>query len=135
MTLRSRGFHPRIGPLQPAFDRLAEIARLEADWDAYDGLPPTRLAVAAAGQLIIAAAERLGDEVREAVAPYAITPFSNGGVQVTWRRQAGELQVDVGPGGSLGYLRIHRDGQQRTASEAEGVSFPDIIGAIEHFLR
>ena len=134
-TAPSPGFGPQIGLLRPAFDRLAEIARLEEDWDTYDGLPPTRLAVASAGQLIIAVAERLGDDVGEAVAPYSVMPFPDGGVQVTWRWPADELQVDVGPGGSFGYLRIDRDGGQRTASEAEGIPFPDIIGAIERFLR
>jgi hypothetical protein len=131
----ARGFRPEIRLLRPAFDRLAEIAKLEEDWDTYDGLPPTCLAVASAGQLIIAAAERLGDDVGEAVAPYGVMPFPDGGVQVTWRRAAGELQVDVGPHGSFGYLRIDREDGERTASEAESVSFPDIVGAIEHFLR
>ncbi len=134
-TKPAPGFGPQIGLLRPAFDRLAEIARLEQDWDTYDGLPPTRLAVASAGQLIIAVAERLADEVGEAIAPYAVMPFPDGGVQVTWRRSAGELQVDVGPGGSFGYLRIDREGGQRNASEAEGLPFPEVIDTIERFLR
>lgn len=126
---------PRIGLLRPAFDRLVEIAKLEEDWDTYGGLPPTPSAVASAGQLVIAVADRLGADIGDAVVPYSVMPFPDGGVQVTWHRPPDELQVDVGPSGDFGYLRVDRKGDARRASEADNVPFSDIIVALAQFLR
>ena len=124
-----------IGRLRPAFDRLAEIARLEDDWDTYGGAPPTAIAVGAAGQLIIAVAAESGNGAGEAVVPYSVMPIPNGGVQVAWHRASDELQIDIGPDGEFGYLRIEYEGGERRASEADGITFTDTIEAIEHFLR
>jgi hypothetical protein len=124
-----------IGRLRPVFDRLAEIAQLNEDWDTYGGAPPTAIAVGAVGQLIIAVAENLVNGAAEEAVPYSVMPIPNGGVQVAWHRASDELQIDIGPGGEFGYLRIEYEGGERRASEADGITFTDTIEAIEHFLR
>lgn len=126
---------PWIGPLRPAFDRLVEIAKLGEDWDTYGGIPPTSVAIASTSQLILAVADRLAYDVAEAVAPYSVMPFPDGGVQVTWRRTSSELQIDVSPTGDLGYLRIDGEGEARKTFEADSVPLVKVMATIEQFLR
>lgn len=117
-----------------AFRRLAELSRLEEDWDTYGGLPPTRTAIEAAKHLLSEAASRISMTGR-VVHPNAVMPFPNGGVQVIWERNADELQVDVGPTGDLGYLWIKRGTGRREAVEAEVAPTADILALVDQFLR
>ena len=115
--------------------RLAELSRLEEDWDSYGGLPPTPEALRAAKRLLTRILPRNGLVPGRGADPGAVLPFPNGGVQIVWERNADELQVDVGPTGDLGYLWIRRAGGERESVEAEPVTDEAILTLIDQFLN
>ena len=118
----------------PVLRRLAEVARLEEDWDSYGGLPPTPDAIRAARRLLTRLLPQNGSTPGHGVGPNAVLPFPNGGVQLIWERDADELQVDVGPSGDFGYLWVRRDGGARESSEAESVTEEAILSLVGQFL-
>ena len=136
--LRSR--KPRGSPdptaansLQPAFQRLDELARLQPDWDSYGGDPPTPAAVDRARDLLSAVAGSFGEAVGDRALPYVIVPLAVSGVQVEWRRPTLEIEVEIGPEGQVGYLLIEHDNGERTFAEADNVPWSralELIGRV-----
>jgi hypothetical protein len=108
--------------VQPALDRLAQLAQLGPDWDSYGGVPPSAEAIATARQLVLGAGELLADTVGQRALPYAVAPLADGCVQLTWRGRFDEIEVEIGPRDSIGYLLIRRQGDDETFDEGERVS-------------
>ena len=111
------------------FGRLDELSALQEDWDSYGALPPTARAIGVASRLIVEATAHVGD------VPSAVMPFPNGGLQVIWERGRDELQVDVGPDGSFGYLTVHRGDGEPAMTEADGLSLSDILALVQQLPR
>jgi hypothetical protein len=115
--------------LRALFERLDELSALRQDWDSYGGLPPTARAIGAASRLIVEATTR-GDEV-----PAEVMPFPDGGLHVIWEQGQTELQIDVGPSGTLGYLVIHQTDGSRTMTEGEGISLAEALALVAQLPR
>jgi hypothetical protein len=109
---------------------LEEIGSLHANWDSYGAPSITKSAIKAAkgllNTLVNAQAQRLGDAVR----PYSLVPLASGGIQLTWRSlRTGELEVEVGPDGQLGYLLVPPEGLQM-AVEQDDVSPKTVVALV-----
>lgn len=116
--------------LRPARERLAQISRLEADWDSYGSEPPSTTAVSRAITLLESVEESLAGLLGEQIRPYAIAPVADGGVQLEWRGGDRALEVEVGPDGDFGYLSIVEDGDARSFQEEDHVSTSQIVELI-----
>ncbi len=120
---------PRSVDLMPVLDRLIYLAGVPPDWDGEGGEEPTRMAVATAAKLVIGTVQQLQERVGERALPYVLVPLSDGGIQVEWRTGALDLEVEVGPKGELGYLRVDHRGP--TSYEAgEALSFGEALRLI-----
>jgi hypothetical protein len=69
--------------------RLTSFARLEANWDGYDGKPISSLAITAVRRFI----EAVKPEYTELV------PCSDGGVQIEWHVNGVDVEIIFGPDG------------------------------------
>jgi hypothetical protein len=119
--------------VQPSLDRLAQLAKLDQDWDSYGGVPPSAQAIDKARQVMLAVAKRFADEVGERARPYGVAPLADGCVQLTWRGPVDELEVEIGPRDSIGYLMIKGRGNTETFEEGEGISTSetlDLVGRV-----
>jgi hypothetical protein len=120
--------------VRPALDRLAEFSRLESDWDSYGGSPPSAAAIAAASRLVLAVAEHLVDVVSDRARPYAAAHLADGSVQITWRGPVDELEVEIGPGESIGYLLITERGSNERYEDREDVLPAEILKLVARVL-
>jgi len=104
-VLASRGV--REAQLAPAHSRLMEIARQTLAWSVEGGCDPTTGAAAAtAAGLLNQVSMRLGGMTDPA--PWTSSPLMDGGLQLEWKATREEIEVEVGPDGSLSYLLIER---------------------------
>ena len=124
-----------LGPaLQPTFDRLKELADLPPDWDSYGGLPPSPAAIAMARRVaegVVGALARVG---REDAVPGAVSPLADGGVQLAWHGAGRLVEIDIDPGGRLGYLHREGAGVDARYEEGDDVSWSEMIGLVRHVL-
>lgn len=111
---------------QDAMERLAYLETLPADWDAEGASAPSPRAIATGHDFLIRAAWSLGglvSEHPERLRPFAVVPLADGGVQIEWRTPEGnDLEVQIGPDGTFGYLLIEQRDEGRVFREDEGVS-------------
>lgn len=117
--------------LLPAFDRIAEMAKLPANWDREDADPPTGSAVGAAAYLIEAVAEALHRLRGERVAPETSSPIPDGGLQVEWEGHNARIDVQINPDGSYGYLVKWDSGRDAKYEEADEAPVEKILGLID----
>src|SRR4051812_42777406 len=97
---------------------------LESDWDSYGGLLPTARAVGLASRVIVESVADAGEP------PSAVMPLPDGGLQLIWEHGSDELQIDVGSAGALGFLTIHRDGDEPGMTEGDIVSLSDALAQV-----
>ena len=129
MSMSQRG--PAV--LQPAFERLDELAKLERDWDSYGALPLTSTALALADGMMRKSVKQLGSPLGERVAPYTLMPIADGGVSIEWRGSRATLELDIGPSGALSYLLIDHSTEVRQFEEASDISEGqalDLVGRV-----
>lgn len=120
--------------LLPARQRIAEIARLEQNWDGEDGDPPTAAAVAAACFLIEALAERREREGRAGIPPTTSSPIPDGGMQVEWRGPAARIDVQANPDGSYGYLVKWGAGPTARYDETDTAPLDTLLALLDQVL-
>ena len=77
---------------------LFELRNLPEDWDSYESPPPTEYAMDAGCSFI---ANYLSDEDPMP----SVSPVSGGGIQLSWKKQANELNLDILPDGRMEYLK------------------------------
>lgn len=87
--------------LVETYAKLADLAKLEQDWDSYGAWPPSAVAVGIAMQCIGDVYLRFRQESPDRALPFAVSPFS-GGIQIEWRANNLALQIDVEEDGSIG---------------------------------
>ena len=126
--------HERPSFLEPAQQRLAELARLEADWDSYGAEPVSDTAIWKVRLLLKSVEETLGGAAHEEMRPYAIAPVADGGVQVEWRRAGETLEVEAAPVGHLGYLYVRGEGDNRTFVERDNVPLSEVLDLLNQLL-
>ena len=119
--------------LQPAFDRLDQIADLGPNWDSYGAASISSTAIAATQQLLTTLDGRLG-AAGERLQPYAIVPIANGGLQIEWRRPENNLEVEIGPGGEMAYLLLTGQAPARVFEEQDQVTEDSLLELLERIL-
>lgn len=120
--------------LLPALQRIAEIARLEQNWDGEDANPPTAEAVAAACFLIEALAERRERVDRAGIPPTTSSPIPDGGLQVEWRGPAARIDVQANPDGSYGYLVKRGTGPTARYEETDTAPLEMVLALLDQVL-
>ena len=116
--------------LARATRQLMQLSLLEQNWDSYGAEPVSSVAIDKAYALLQLLQESRVDLLQERIAPYAIAPLANGGVQLEWRGGDRALEVEVGPDGDFGYLSIVEDGDARSFQEEDHVSTSQIVELI-----
>lgn len=116
------------GRLDEALEWLAEIARLEPDWDSYGALRPSPAAIDQARAFIGRAVARLG----AAGAPHEVMPIADGGISLEWRYPTVELGLNACPDGGWTSLLIEGSGPDRRARSSYDLSDDD---ALEQVVR
>ncbi len=81
-----------------ALQTVLELANLPENWDSYGSPPPTKHAVDVGCIFVV---DYLSDEDPMPL----IIPVSGGGIQLTWKNQANELNLDILPDGGMEYLK------------------------------
>ncbi len=117
--------------MQPAMERVADLGRLPMDWDTYSADPPTSLSVEATHRLLKKINDRWGGAFGEAVRPFIVVPLPRGGLQVEWRNDAAEIEIEVGPDEHMSYLFIDKTGDERVFQEEDDVSWDHALAMIE----
>ena len=120
--------------LEPALQRLDELAQLEPDWNSYGAAAMSPRAIKIAREFLKSVAKRLVDKVGERVRPYVVVPLADGGVQIEWRSPERDLEVEIGPDGTLGYLLIERIGAEEKFNEADAVPEEEVLHIVSKVL-
>jgi hypothetical protein len=118
-----------IAGLRASFERLDALSKLEPDWDSYGGLPPTARAIGLVSRVIVESAATAGET------PTDVMPLPAGGLQLIWEHEPDELQIDVGPDGTLGYLLIERGRATPQMHEADDISLADARAMVAKLAR
>ena len=119
--------------LAEAEDRLAELATLKSNWDSYGGSAPSELALRVARCFVEDIVGKWAPVMGETVRPYVIVPLADGGVQIEWKTGGREIEVEIGPDGSFGYLWIARGSSGQRFDEADNATrdtVADLVGQI-----
>lgn len=121
-------------PFADALRRIDEFRGLEPNWNSYGAERVTREAISAAKVLFRA----LSDDARQlgpGLRPVAVVPLGSGGVQVEWFGPGGELEVEIEPDGTLGYLLITGTAPDRHFEEAAIASRTHILNLVRRVLH
>jgi hypothetical protein len=114
-------------PIADALERLLRIEEVGPNWDSYGSMAPTHSAVMAAHCLIWAVHMASVKAGRGSDAPHSILPLPGGGIQVEWRGEAGNIEVEVSSEGVLGCLLTRGSGATREFEERDSLSQLQII--------
>ena len=109
-----------------AIDRVADLSRLEDDWDSYGSVPLSSVAVSAAQNLLTLFAQNYRVPP-SAILPFHISPIPGGGIQLEWHFEKSELEVNVGSDGTFSYLLVQSEGGVETYQEADDIDSAQII--------
>lgn len=121
--------------ITPSIERIAEIARLEPDWDSYRAAPPADAAVDGAYELLLVLNRVYGPSLKAGIQPRHIAPLGDGGIQLEWKGTQSELEVQISPSGTSGYLLTQMRGTERSFEEADEVPLSKIIQLIVDVAR
>lgn len=121
-TLVVESRQPEPAWLYPALSQLQYLTALGPNWDSYGGTPPTYNVLVGAFTILVHVSGS------ESPAP-SIVPTSDGGVQLEWQGEVGELELRVGPGGRITGYRVDRVGGAE--SELEQASLADMKHIVE----
>ena len=109
-----------------ALERIIDLARLEDDWDTYGSVPISSLAVDTARTLISLFTLKYRVPLPR-ILPFHISPIPGGGIQIEWRFERSELEVNVGSDGTLSYLLIQNEGDEESYQEVDDIDSAQII--------
>ena len=107
-------------------ERLAELSRLEPDWDSYGALRIAPEALAAAGSIIGDVIARTGTQG----VPRDIMPIADGGVALEWRGPGSELGLNACAEGGWTALLVERGEGGRRATERYDLTDADALALI-----
>lgn len=132
-----RPVHSRLinDSLQLSLERLAEIAKLAPDWDSYGAERPSAHAIALASALLVRLYDSFEVASGEYFPPRLIAPLTDGGLQLEWSGPQAEVETQISPSGTFGYLLTQRQGTERSFEEADEVPMSTIIQLIVDVVR
>ena len=81
-----------------ALKSLLELGKLAENWDSYGSPPPTEYAMAAGCKFIV-------NYLRDEDPMPWVSPVSGGGIQLSWKQQTHEVNLDILPDGRMEYLK------------------------------
>jgi hypothetical protein len=114
-------------------DTTASVLRLKQlahDWDSYGSPPPTSASIEKALQIIASVDKHFRSMLDDKTSPYAVVPLPGGGVQLEWRGDNSEIEIDISPDGKIGYLyNEQRDGKDEYKEE-DITSIQDLMGLV-----
>lgn len=134
VNARRRTLHETHRNLEPAMERIGELASLDDDWDGEEAVKPTSRAIATAYQLIFCVTAPAFRPSRPALSPSTSAPISDGGIQVEWDGDQDRIEVQVNPDGSLGYLIIRRVGEALEYEESDHAMLGDVVALIHEIV-
>lgn len=120
--------------LGPAVRRIANLARLQPDWDSYGGHPPTPLARGKALEFLRRVSTLLWPVAGERARPASISPLPSGGIELEWQGPSSLIAVDVGPDGTWGYLRKRGSGESAEYQEDAGLGEDKLLPLVAEVL-
>lgn len=118
--------------LTSIFERLKELAQLEADWDSYSAKAISSVALVRAFEVIESVKDRFKTKVKEPL-PQFIAPLADGGLQLEWNGQQGEIEIEIYPDRDLGYVFIEGQGTNRKFQEKHQVSLDEVMKLLSQF--
>ena len=110
--------------------RLAELGRLETDWDSYGASPVSLRSLTMAERMMLQMVAKF--DVRGA--PTEVMPIADGGVQMEWRGRTGDLALNAAPDGSWSYLLIEHGPEGRAYRERYGLDDAEAVSLVVSFL-
>jgi hypothetical protein len=116
----------------PALVRLEELRALDPDWDSYGARAVAPIALDQARRLIGAVEESYSGQ--GSAEPDFIAPVANGGLQIEWCGPRGQLELEIGPGGEIGYLVVRPEAGAERYEERHGVPFAEAVSMVARAL-
>lgn len=120
----------RVGLMATVFDELDQLAALSPNWDSLGSDAPTQPARRCARVILEQIVDRFGTSAGRLAEPSAVAAMPGSGVLLEWRGEHANLEVDIGPGGGIGYLFVDRRCGGRRAEEADAVSLATILSRL-----
>lgn len=111
-------------------ERLLQLQCLEANWDSYDGLPPSEAAIREARRILHGVESSLGIAHGRDTSPVVIAPTSNGGVLLEWTTKQTDLEVEISNAGRLSYLKTRRNAGGEQYDERDDSTVQEIVGLV-----
>ncbi|MDQ6601635.1 MAG: hypothetical protein M3176_14435 [Chloroflexota bacterium] len=121
-------------PLARADRRLADLARLEDDWDSYGAAPIAPEAIKIAAHLMRRVLMHRPYPPGFA-GPYFVGPIPYGGIEIEWRNCDKRVEIDVRPDGSLDVLIVTGTGASTKREARQDVPVMDALRLIEDTLE
>ena len=117
--------------IQPALDNLEKLSLLPNNWDSYGAECPSTLAVENARSFLFKLPSYFPYLSPHEINPFTIVPVCDGGIQIEWRNQYAEIELEVESDGKFSYLLIDKSQKERVFLEKHGVVPSDIIKLLE----
>jgi hypothetical protein len=113
--------------LRSSLDRIEALKSLPENWNSYGASSISPTAISMAKALLCKLQNRFFSMtedryLEEEIIPQAISPIDDGGIQLDWYGTRFEIEIEIGPTGSLGYLFIEGSGANRTFDEGDNIS-------------
>lgn len=124
-----------IEELQPALERLREFTSLRDDWDSYGAVPISAVAIERAREMAAEIISKHALSIRPDDYSFDVVPTPDGGVQLEWGVGSQHLEIAIDPEGSLAYLFVTTNGEQRQSSTSENVTRGVVVTLAEDMLR
>ncbi|MBA2276261.1 MAG: hypothetical protein H0W06_00745 [Chloroflexia bacterium] len=103
--------------------RLVSLRDLKADWDSYDAMPPSPIALEKSVGFARRVANLFWYVAGDRAWPMSVSPLPNGGVEMEWQGHSSLIAVDVAPDETWGYLR--KTGSGRDVQYEEGTELTE----------
>ncbi len=106
--------------------QLTHLQHLNVNWDSYDGIPPSEIAINEARRMLKAIVTALPLKSDRAPLPLVIAPTSDGGILLEWTAERAGIEVEISGAGRLSYLRTTRNADGEQYDEHEDVTITEI---------
>ena len=117
--------------IRSALEKLEKLSHLPVNWDSYGGDVPSGLALKNARSFLFKLPSYFPYLSPHEINPFTIVPVCDGGIQIEWRNQYAEIELEVESDGKFSYLFIDKSQKERVFLEEHGLVPSDIIKLLE----